>query len=156
MVVSRIFMLYPRDWQASTAGIFYPDLIKFYAPLQNISDILPVQVSIGVSKYANKGITLSQYTNLSLALLGKSQQQKLLIIGNSNPIVIAGNPGYRVEYFMVHSSNNTSVLPTLEIWTVIDSKAYLISYVAETITKFNKYLPHLDQMINSLRISQVP
>lgn len=150
-----ISMLYPKTWQASTSGTFYPDLIKFYAPLQNITDFLPAQVSIGVSKYENNGITLPQYSNLTLVLLNISQGQKQLNITNSNPTNIAGNPGYRVIYSMAPTTNSTIELRTLEIWTVLNSKVYLISYTADT-TKFNKYLPQVNQMLNSLRISQVP
>ena len=153
--LNGIFMLYPSSWQASVSGLPYPALIRFYSPLQNISDFLPAQVSVSVIKYENNSITLAQYTKLTLALLNKSQEQKQLTIANPKPIIVAGYPGYRVVFSLLPSSNMTSELRTLETWTVVDSRVYLITYVAEP-TKFIKYLPQVTQMLTSLRISQTP
>jgi len=153
--LNGIFMLYPSSWQASVSGLSYPALIRFYAPLQNISDFLPAQVSVSVTKYENNSITLDQYTKLTLALLNKSQEQKQVTISNPKAIIVAGYPGYRVVFSLLPSSNITSELRTLERWTVVDSRVYLITYVAEP-TKFVRYLPQVTQMLTSLRISQTP
>ena len=146
-------MLYPSDWQSSVAGLSYPELIKFYSPLQNISDFIPAQITIGVTKYANNGITLTQYTKLALTLLNQPQQQKQLVIDYSKPFTVAGNPGYKVTFSLSRSSNMTSALCTMETWTIVSDKLYVISYAAEP-TKFIRYLPQVNQMLNSLRISQ--
>lgn len=142
-------MLHPSSWQASVSGLPYPVLIRFYSSLQNISDFLPAQVSVSVIKYENNSITLAQYTKLTLALLNKSQEQKQLSIAKPKPIIVAGYPGYRVVFSLLPSSNMTSELRTLETWTVLDSRVYLITYVAEA-TKFIRYLPQVTQMLTSL------
>jgi hypothetical protein len=151
--LNGISMLYPSDWQSFVSGLSFPEIIRFYSPLQNVSDAKPAYVSIGVAKYANNGITLPQYTSFKLTSLNKSQQQKQLSIDNSNPVIVAGNRGYRVTFTSLHSSNNTSELRTMELWTVADNKLYTISYVAEP-SKFTTYLPKVTQMLGSLRISR--
>ena len=95
---------------------------------------------------------MAQYTKLTLALLSKLQEQRQLTIANPKPIIVAGYPDYRVVFSLLPSSNMTSELRTLETWTVVDSRVYLISYVAEP-PKFIKYLPQVTQMLDSLRLS---
>lgn len=151
--LNGISMLYPSDWQPYSSGLAFPNLIRFYSPLQNLSDFIPAQVTIGVTKYVNRGITLPQYTSFILTLLNQSQGQKQLTIDNSNPVTVAGNPGYRVTFTSLPSSNSTSELRTMQLWTVVDNKLYTISYVAEP-SKFTAYLPKLTQMLGSLRISR--
>src|SRR6185437_10982121 len=82
--LNGIAILYPSDWQSSVAGLSYPELIKFYSPLQNISDFIPAQITIGVTKYVNNGITLTQYTKFALTLLNQSQQRKQLVLITPN------------------------------------------------------------------------
>jgi hypothetical protein len=106
-----------------------------------------------VAKYANNGITLPHYTSFKLTSLNKSQQQKQLTIDNSNPVTVAGHPGYRVTFTSSSTSNITSQLRTMQLWTVVDNKLYTISYVAEP-TKFTTYLPKVTQMLGSLQISR--
>jgi hypothetical protein len=151
--LNGISMLYPSDWQSSVSGLSFPEIIRFYSPLQNISDFIPAHITIGVTKYANNGITLPQYTSFVLASLNKSQQQKLLTVDNSNPVIVAGNRGYRVTFTSSPSSNSTSELRTMQLWTIVDNKLYTISYVAET-SKFVSYLPKVTLMLGSLQISR--
>jgi hypothetical protein len=153
--LNGISMLYPSDWQSSLAGLSFPEIIRFYSPLQNISDFIPAQITIGVTKYTSNGITLPQYTSFVLTLLNKSQEQKQLTVDNSNPIVVGGNPGYRVTFTSSPSLNSTSQLRTMEIWTIVDNKLYTISYVAEP-SKFATYLPKVTGMLGSLRIARIP
>lgn len=103
-------------------------------------------MNVEVTKYANNGITLPQYNRFILTLLNQSQEQKQLTIDNSNPITIAGNPGHRVTFTSLASSNNTSELRTMQLWTVVDNKLYTISYVAEP-SKFVTYLPKVTHML---------
>ena len=151
--LNGISMLYPPDWQSSVSGLSYPQLIRFYSPLQNLSDFIPAQVTIGVTKYVNNGITLRQYTNFVLTILNESQKAKQLIIDNSNPVMVAGDPGYRVTFSTSPSSNSTSGLRTMETWTVVDNKLYTITYLAEP-SKFVTYLPKVTLMLDSLRINR--
>jgi hypothetical protein len=46
-----IVMLYPYEWRASIAGLSYPEIVSFYAPLQNLSDFLPARVGLSVTDY---------------------------------------------------------------------------------------------------------
>jgi hypothetical protein len=51
---------------------------------------MPAQITVGVTKYENNGITLPQYTGFALTLLNKSKDQKQLVVDNSNPVTVAG------------------------------------------------------------------
>lgn len=150
--VNGISMLYPFGWTPSLAGLSYPELIRFYSPLENVSDISPAEVTLSITKYV-KNITLSEFTNLTLSSLKDSlsnHSQQQLNIKNSGPVRISGNPGYRVVYSLTTSKSMFGV-EIMETWTVLGNKLYFISYSADS-SKFVKYIPEVNQMLASVRI----
>jgi len=159
--INGIYLLFPSSWTPSVAGLSYPELIRFYLPLQNLSDILPPQVTISLTRYTNN-ISLVEFTNLTLSSLestatNPSSQQPQLTIENSNHSTISGYPAESVIFSLSpppSSSNitNSARFNVLETWTVVNDRIYLISYNA-LISKFNAYLPEFNQMISSIRFA---
>ncbi len=140
---------YPKDWTASTSGIpVYNGIVGFYPPLKNITDIPTASVNLLVTTYAPT-ISLDDYTKTTLSVL----EQQGIKIDESNPITLAGKPGYRITYSP--TSQETPNAPVnfkvMETWTVIENKVYLLSFGADT-QKFAGYLPTVQNILNSLQI----
>lgn len=144
-----IFMQYPSNWTASTSGLAdYTDLIAFYSPLQNLSDSFPARLKISVIPYS-QDVSLQEYTNLVLTTLNQSEQ---IDVRNSSEVSIAGYPGYRVV--LANPLPQNSTFYQMNTWTTIGNKVYLLTYEGEEST-FNRHLPEVSQMLDSLSIGQV-
>jgi len=147
-----IFIQYPSDWTASTSGLEdYTDLIAFYSPLQNTSDPFPARLAISVITYS-QNISLPEYTDFLLTPLNQSEQ---IDVTSSSEVTVAGYPGHRVV--VVNSQpfqNSTLIFNRMITWTTIGNKVYLLSYEGEE-SAFNRHLPEVNQILESLSIQQV-
>ena len=146
-----IFMQYPSNWTASTSGLAdYTDLIAFYSPLQNVSDSFPARLAISVITYG-QNISLAEYTNSVLMILNQSEQ---FDVKSSSEVTVAGYPGYRVVLSnQPPLQNSTLIFNQMNTWTTIGNKVYLLTYEGEE-SVFNRHLPEVSQMLESLIIQQ--
>lgn len=150
----KIKMQYPADWTVSTNTLqTYSGVVAFYSPLQSLTDILPAELSLSITTYS-QGVSLDEYTKTTLAAL----DQQGIKVSDSNAFTLAGKPGHRIVFSppQPQPQNNNQGDPQVSIsimqaWTTIGSKVYLISYSAEE-SKFQKYLPTVEQMLSSLQI----
>ena len=142
-----IKMQYPADWTASTNSLeTYSGIIGFYSPLQNLTDVLPAQVSLSIRTYS-QNVSLDEYTNITLAAV----KQQGLELGESNAFTLDGKPGHRI--ILSPPINAPITFSVMQAWTVIGNKVYLLSYNAEG-SEFQNYLPIVQQMLSSLQIQQ--
>lgn len=150
----KIKMQYPPDWTVSTNTLAtYSGVVAFYSPLQSLTDVLPAELSLSITTYS-QGVSLDEYTKTTLAAL----DQQGIKVSESNAFTLAGKPGHRIVFSppQLQPQNNNQGDPQVSIsimqaWTTIGSKVYLISYSAEE-SKFQKYLPTVEQMLSSLQI----
>jgi hypothetical protein len=144
-----IFMQYPSNWTASTSGLpDYTDVIAFYSPPQNVSDLFPARLKISVVQYS-QDISLPEYKNFTLSTLNQSRQFTLI---NSSDVTVAGYPGYRIVLTNKPFPNDTLILHSMNIATAIENKIYLITYDGQELA-FNKHLPEVGRMLESMMIS---
>jgi hypothetical protein len=144
-----ISMQYPSNWRATTNGLAdYSDLVSFYPPLNNLSDVFPTRFKISVISY-NQNISYPELRGFTLSLLNQSQ----LNINSSDEVTISGNPGYSVVFTDKPFRNSTSTVNTMNIWTAVGNKVYLLSYDGEE-SSYDKHLGELNQMLDSLRIAE--
>jgi eukaryotic-like serine/threonine-protein kinase len=137
---------YPADWTVSTNGLqSYSDIVGFFSPLQNLTDVLPAQVALSVMSYS-ANITLDEYTNMTLTEI----EQQGLEVNESNAFTLAGNPGYRIIFSPPPETVPVS-LSILQVWTVINDKVYLLAYTAEG-SEFQNNLQLIQQMLDSLQV----
>jgi hypothetical protein len=142
-------MQYPPDWIASTSGLLdYIDLIAFYSPLQNLSNSFPARLTISVITYS-QNISLPEYTDFVSTILNQSEQ---LDIRSSSEVTVAGNPGYRVVLAGQPFQNSTLLLHQMNTWTTIGNRVYILTYEGEE-SIFNRHLPEMSQMLESLVIT---
>ncbi len=145
-----IFMQYPSDWIASTSGLpDYTNLIAFYSPLQNLSDSFPTRLTISVIIYSHD-ISLPEYTDFVWTMVNQSEQVNLR---SSSEVTVGGYPGFRMVLANQPFQNSTLVLYHMNTWTTLGNKVYLLTYEADEST-FNRYLPEVSQMLETLKIAR--
>ena len=141
-----IKMQYPADWTVSTNGLqSYSDIVGFFSPLQNLTDVLPAQVALSVMSYS-ANVSLDEYTNMTLTEI----EQQGLEVNESNDFTLAGNPGYRIIFSPPPQTVPVS-LSVMQVWTVINDKVYLLAYTAEG-SEFQNNLSLVQQMLDSLQV----
>jgi eukaryotic-like serine/threonine-protein kinase len=141
-----IKMQYPADWTVSTNGLqSYSNIVGFFSPLQNLTDVLPAQVTLSVTGYS-ANVSLDEYTNMTLMEI----EQQGLEVNESNAFTLAGNPGYRIIFTPPPQAVPVS-LSVMQVWTVINDKVYLLAYTADS-SKFQINLPVVQHMLDSLQL----
>ena len=151
----KLKMQYPSDWTVSTNALpTYSGVVAFYSPLQNLQDILPAELSLSITTYI-QSVSIDEYTRTTLAAL----EQQGIQVSESSAFTLAGKPGHRIVFSPPEPrGQETQDAPQISIrimqtWTTIDNKVYLLSYSAED-SKFQKYLPTVEQMLMSLQVQQ--
>ena len=145
-------MLYPSDWSvtqvkstlspnASTNAVAF-----FKAPIESLSDMYQENFIINMKGPSPDYLTLRDYTENSLNTFRNMPNIRLL---QSLPNTLAGLPAHMVVY----SKNSEGIdIQKMQIWTIVDNDtAYVVTFGAEQ-TQFSRYLPAVEQMINSIQI----
>lgn len=142
-----IKMQYPSDWSASKSGLRdYTNVIAFYSPLENISDIFPEHLTLSITGYSQH-ITLQKFNTV----LNNTLKQPGVKTIESNPTTLAGNPAHKIV-FLPPTDNVPFKFETMLVWTVKSDKVYIISYNAEA-ARYSTYLPTIQKMIDSFEIT---
>jgi hypothetical protein len=151
----KLKMQYPADWTVSTNALpTYSGVVAFYSPLQNLQDILPAELSLSITTYLQP-ISMDEYTQTTLAAL----DQQGIQISDSSDFTLAGKPGHRIVFSPPEPRGQGSQdvpqvsISIMQTWTTIGNKVYLLSYSAED-SKFQKYLPIVEQMLKSVQVQQ--
>lgn len=143
-------MQYPSNWRSSENGLAdYSDLIAFYSPLNNLSDVFPTRLKISVISY-NQNISYPELLGLTSTILNQSQTN----LNNSSNVTISGNSAYRVVFTDTPLSNNTLTINTMNIWTAVENKVFMLSYSGEK-SAYDKHLTDINQMLDSLHIVSI-
>ena len=145
-------MLYPSGWSvtevkstlspnASTSAVAF-----FKAPVEGPADVYQENVIINMKGPSPDDLTLRDYTENSLNTFRNMPNIRLL---QSFPNTLAGLPAHMVVY----SENSEGIdIQKMQIWTIVDNDtAYVVTFGAEQ-TQFSRYLPAVEQMINSIQI----
>jgi serine/threonine-protein kinase len=151
----KLKMQYPADWTVSTNALpTYSGVVAFYSPLQNLQDILPAELSLSITTYLEP-ISMDEYTQTTLAAL----DQQGIQVSDSSDFTLAGKPGHRIVFSPPEPRGQGSQdvpqvsISIMQTWTTIGNKVYLLSYSAED-SKFQKYLPIVEQMLKSVQVQQ--
>jgi PsbP-like protein len=140
---------YPSDWTASTSGLTdHTDLIAFYSPLQNVSDLFSARLRISVTVYS-QDISLQEYTNSVWTMLNQSEQE--VDVRSSSEVTLAGYPGYRMVLANQPLQNSTLIVYQMITWTTLGNKVYILTYEGEE-SPFNRHLPEASQMLESFSL----
>jgi hypothetical protein len=127
---------YPSDWgRLDLSFLQHSADIDFY-PLNDTS--LAKNLKVQVKNLPFHNMTLEEYTNSQINLL----EENLL---ESSAATLAGIPGYKIVF------TNIEGLKTMQVWTIKDDKAYIITYVAQE-EDYEKELQIAQKMIDSFEI----
>jgi eukaryotic-like serine/threonine-protein kinase len=129
---------YPSDWGRLDLSFLQDSAdIDFY-PLSDIS--LAKNLKIQVENLPFHNMTLEEYTNTQI----NPTEENLL---ESNTTTLADIPGYKIVF------TNIAGLKTMQVWTIKDDKAYIITYVAKE-EDYENDLQIVQKMIDSFEITK--
>ena len=150
-----ITIQYPSTWTGIQlrANPFAPTdtsiVASFEAPVENQSDLYRENLIFGVQGPIPEDITLEEYTENSLNEF-RNMSKRVRILESSST-TLAGLPAHEITY----TSNLQGLnLTKSQIFTIVNNNtAYVVTFGAEE-SQFNKYLPGIKKMIDSIRIDQ--
>ena len=129
---------YPSDWGRLDLSFLQDSAdIDFY-PLSDTS--LAKNVKLQVENLPFHNMTLEEYTNTQI----NPTEENLL---ESNTTTLADIPGYKIVF------TNVAGLKTMQVWTIKDDKAYIITYVAKE-EDYENDLQIVQKMIDSFEITK--
>ena len=129
---------YPSDWGRLDLSFLQDSAdIDFY-PLSDTS--LAKNLKIQVNNLPFHNMTLEEYTNTQINPI----EENLL---ESNPTTLANIPGYKIVF------TNIAGLKTMQVWTIKDDKAYIITYIAKE-EDYEKDLQIVQKIIDSFKITK--
>jgi eukaryotic-like serine/threonine-protein kinase len=129
---------YPSNWGRLDLSFLQDSAdIDFY-PLSDTS--LAKNLKILVKNLPFHNMTLEEYTNTQI-----NPTEEILL--ESNTTTLANIPGYKIVF------TNVVGLKTMQVWTIKDYKAYIITYVAKE-EDYEKDLQIVQKMIDSFEITK--
>jgi len=136
---------YPADWakQEQVMGA----VVAFFAPTEGPSDIFQDNVNIIVQDLSAQPMTLDEYTELSLGQIEQFITDPSIL--DSSAVTLADIPGHKIVYTGKQGQYD---LKWMQVWTVKNDKAYVISYTAE-VSRYSALLETVQEMIDSFEIS---
>jgi serine/threonine-protein kinase len=142
-----IKLQYPSSWDKEENGTrqdTQTDVVTFSPPA--ISSNASLDISIDdISD--EKGIALAQYANNGISDL-KQSLKNFKLVGLTTNNILAGLPAYKLIY--TYADQNT-IFKDMEIGAIKGDKAYILTYEAG-MNEYDKYLPIIQEMINSFQI----
>lgn len=141
-----ISIKYPQKWQKSvTPDRITGNLAKFMPPAAD-TDTYPENINLIVRDLPENRQELKQFTNSYLDDIKQVYPNAEII--QQGKTELNNQPAYQVIYTTKDNENN---IQRLQIWTVKNNKAYVITYTAN-IDKYSQYLDIARRMINSFEI----
>ena len=142
-ITTGISIQFPSNWEKSEN---LDNFITFRAPPETDTRIYPAALGLKIQELASKSVLLQEVTKVQLSELRKSNPN--LEISETTSTTLAGKPAFRVVF--TATDNNQVERKAMQIWTIIDNKAILITYKAQP-DKYSTYLPTIERMIGSFQ-----
>jgi eukaryotic-like serine/threonine-protein kinase len=141
-ITTGISIQFPSNWEKS---VNLDNFVTFRAPPETDTRIYPAALGLKIQELASKSVLLQEITKVQISELKKSNPN--LEFSESTSTTLAGIPAYRVVFT---STDNQVERKAMQIWTIIDNKAILITYKAQP-DKYSTYLPTIERMIGSFQ-----
>jgi hypothetical protein len=140
---------YPSDWTMSQTGLRdYTNIVAFYSPLGNLSDIIPQQLLLSRTHYS-QNISLNDYSKLVNDTL---KQPGLQIIESKSITLTGGAMAHRVVF--IPPAGSAPFKPEIMVvWTAKGDNIYTLSYNGDA-AKYHIFLPIIEKMIDSFEITK--
>lgn len=144
---------YPADWEKVqfSPGITQgPDnmVVNFLSPLRGPSQTFREYLLIEAANVTSVVSNLSTFSKQELSFLAQSFPHFTPVLVNSSSS-LAGHNAYTVVF--TYSDPIVGTAKAMEIWAIIGSKGYILSYHADS-SDYTSYLPSIENMIHSFGI----
>jgi hypothetical protein len=158
-----IRMLYPSNWLKladvnNTGEANFPARINFpatfFANDKNSSigeDEFPANVLIAIEKLPSFNVLLDDYTATQTNTLKNDEKNFVLL--KSNATTLSNNTAHEIIWTTSKVKDGVikGELKRMQVFTIIGDKAYVVRYTSE-LTKYPKYLPTVQKMIDSFQV----
>jgi hypothetical protein len=149
---------YPSNWKTipgKRAEGFLIDAVALLAPQKSLSAGFPAGVVVQLNEPPIlPHMTLEKYTEAHLNEINKMSKGNHFVLIGSGPTTFAGNDGYKVAFTMDRSlpGGGSQTFKTVQVWTVQDDKAYLVTYTAQS-EDYLTYLNTAQNIVDSFKIT---
>jgi eukaryotic-like serine/threonine-protein kinase len=142
----QIQINYAAQWQPEElADSATGEVVTFWSP-QERSSFRP-NLTVSIMPLPDAKMNLAQYTEGSIAEIKKSLANPKIIESKATKLV--ERPAHQVQY--LGKPEGKAEVKSLETWTIVNGKAYLLLYRAMP-EDYAKYLPNVLQSISSFKI----
>ena len=146
--IAGIKIKYSPSWSRSdTHNLVTGENVLFTSPQQSKMEKYVPSLSIRIEKLTNEQTSLTDYTKLAIAEIGRYYQEAKVI--ESSSILLAKKPANLVTY--IGKDENGNQIKNLEVWTIDRGKAYILTYKAEP-QQYYRSLETVLMMINSFEL----
>jgi hypothetical protein len=108
---------YPRTWVKTESSKVFLLLSSVNAP--------DVSISLEITDLTENPLTLVEFNDQHIAALKKTEQKMYIL--EEGFTTFAGLQSYKIVY----TFDGTEQLSRLQVWTIRDNKAYLVTYTAQ-------------------------
>jgi eukaryotic-like serine/threonine-protein kinase len=140
---------YPSDWTMSQTGLAdYNNIVAFYSPLGNLSDMIPQRLLLSRTHYS-QNISLNDYSKLVNDTL---KQPGIQIVESKSITLTGGVLAHRVVF--IPPAVNAPFKPVIMlVWTAKGDNAYTLLYSGDA-ARYHIFLPIIEKMIDSFEITK--
>jgi eukaryotic-like serine/threonine-protein kinase len=143
-ITTGISIQFPSNWEKS---VNLNNFVTFRAPPETDTRVYPAALGLKIQELTSQNVSLQEVTKAQMSELKKTNPD--LKISESSSTTLAGKPAHKVVFSA--TDNNQVKRKALQLWTVVDNKAILVTYKAQP-DKYSSYLPTIEKMINSFQI----
>jgi hypothetical protein len=143
-IATGISIQFPSNWEKS---VNLDNFVTFRAPPETDTRVYPAALGLKIQDLSSQNVSLQEVTKVQMSDLKAASQD--LKVSESTSTTLAGLPAHKVVFSA--TDNNQVERKAMQLWTVIDDKAILITYKAQP-DKYSNYLPTVEKMITSLRV----
>ena len=143
-ITTGVSIQFPSNWEKS---VNLNNFVTFRAPPETDTRVYPAALGLKIQELTSQNVPLQEVTKAQMSELKKTNPD--LKISESSSTTLAGKPAHKVVFSA--TDNNQVKRKALQLWTVVDNKAILVTYKAQP-DKYSSYLPTIEKMINSFQI----
>lgn len=138
---------YPVRWDIKEDQV--GAAVIFVSPLENKLDVFRENVNVVIQNFSPHPVTLEEYTQIAIDQMKFTLRDNMTILESSS-FYLGDEDGRKFVYL---GKGDGTELKFMHVWTVIDSKAYQITFAA-LASQFDKYLPQAEKMIQSFEFNR--
>ncbi len=139
-----IKMRYPENWNKKVTKSW----ILFYPPMEKEAEDSGFWIMSG---HTDK-LTTDDYVKQRINTM-RTTAEDFNVLESSTDVTLSGKPGYKLVYIR-RSLDRALLVKRIEFGTIIGRDAYTVNGGSET-PNYSKYLPIIEKMISSIKLTKI-